>query len=95
MATYAGAKRTEVKKAASLKYGIISGTVQKSAANVRRQIIIYKSGFTTILAGDTFSDSSTGVFSAVVKAGINDRFRVICIGAEGENSVVYESVAAF
>ena len=95
MATYNGAKKTEDKKAASLKYGTLSGTVKKSGAGIKRQVLIYKLGAETSLINDSFSNSSTGEFSVTVKSGQNDRFRVICVGADGENSEIYEDVAAF
>lgn len=94
MAIVKGARHVTAFKAASVRYKTLSGTVTKAGAGVARRVMIYKVGVPEILHGDVNSTAGTGAYSATIKAGSNDRFRVICIGATGENSEIFENVSA-
>lgn len=94
MAIVNGARHVTAFKAASVRYKTLSGTVTKAGAGVVRRVLIYKIGEPEILRGDVNSAAGTGVYSATIKAGSNDRFRVVCIGAAGENSEIFENVSA-
>ena len=94
MAIVNGARHVTAFKAASVRYKTLSGAVTKAGAGVARRVMIYKVGFPEILHGDVTSTAGTGAYSATIKAGSNDRFRVVCIGASGENSEIFENVDA-
>lgn len=81
-------------KAGSVRYSTISGTVLKDSVGVARRIIIYNNQELQVVLGNVTSTVGTGVFTVNVKAGSNDRFRIICIGGAGENSVIFENVSA-
>lgn len=94
MATVKGARNVAVLKAASVRYKTLSGTVTKAAAGVARRVMVYNVNAPTILLGDVTSNAGTGAYSATIKAGSNDRFRVVCVGQTGENSEIFENVSA-
>mgnify|MGYP000701642646 CR=1 FL=1 len=94
MATHAAARQVAAFKAAKLRYRTLSGTVTKAGTGVVRRVLIYKVGDPETLRGDVTSTDGTGAFSATIKAGSNDRFRVVCLGEPGENSEIFEDVSA-
>lgn len=94
MAIYKGALEVTVTKSAAVRYSTISGTVLKDSVGVARRVIIYNNKEPLVVLGDVTSTDGTGVFAVSVKAGSNDRFRIICIGLAGENSEIYEEVSA-
>ena len=96
MANHKAAKQILTPKAAKLKYGTLSGTVKNSSGvGLVRKVFAYKVGAANILAGETISTVTTGAYSLSVLAGSNDYFRIIAIGENGENSKIYEKVAAY
>jgi len=70
----------------------IAGTVQSSGSPAIRTILIYKNQATDLL--DSTTSDSFGDFSIDVNGGSNDCFRIICVGIENENSVIYEHVCS-
>jgi len=94
MATVKGARHSESFKAASVRYKTISGTVTKAGSGVARRVLIYHVNEPLVLLGDVMSTAGTGAFSVSIKAGSNDRFRIVCIGQTGENSEIFENVSA-
>jgi hypothetical protein len=94
LAIVKGARHVTAFKAASVRYKTLSGAVTKEGAGVVRRVLIYKIGEPEILRGDVTSAAGTGAYSASIKAGSNDRFRVVCLGANGENSEIFEKVSA-
>lgn len=94
MATVKGARQVTAFKAASVRYKTLSGVVTKAGSGVARRVMVYNVNAPEILMGNVTSAADTGAYSATIKAGSNDRFRVICIGAAGENSEIFENVSA-
>lgn len=94
MATVKGARHVTAFKAAKVRYKTLSGTVTKAGSGVARRVLVYKIGFPEVVHGDVNSTAGTGAYSVSIKAGSNDRFRVICIGESGENSEIFENVSA-
>ncbi len=70
----------------------ISGTVTSGGSPAIRSVLVYKAPNNDVTAA-TVSDSS-GDFSIDVNGGSNDCFRIICVGVENENSVIYEHVCS-
>lgn len=78
---------------AQRKTSTISGTVKLSGSGVERQVFVYVAGRETEVITSGYSDDSTGVFSLdLVGIGKNDKLRVICVGADGENSEIFENI---
>jgi len=89
MATLKGGKVASGIKGARIKVITFSGTVTKDAAGVARTIYGYRKGFPEVLF--TTESESDGSWSLdVLGGGSNDSFRVLCLGADGENSEIYE-----
>lgn len=91
MADAYNAKVIEVFRAVKYRYLTISGTVNKLGNPIERTILVYRSDIPDVLLGETVSDSS-GDFSLSVPCGSNDLLRIICVGIDGENSEVFDSV---
>lgn len=73
---------------AKVKTITFSGTVKSNGLGVSRKVKGYKVGFPEV-AYETASDVS-GNWQLHMRGGSNDKFRIICIGNEGENSEIYE-----
>jgi hypothetical protein len=69
----------------------LSGTVMLDGVGVIRAINVFKNGDYSSLAGVCSSDVN-GDFSLSVVGGSNDYFSIICAGASGENSLIYDYV---
>lgn len=92
MAIYKGGIGPQDCKGARLSVITIAGTVQSSGVPTIRTILVYKNQSTTLL--DSTASDSSGNFSVDVTGGSNDCFRVICVGIENENSVIYEHICS-
>lgn len=74
-----------------LRTAVISGTVTVNGAPASRDILAYKNDDNNIYAS-TRSSGADGIWEIEVIGNHNDRFRVICVGDDGENSQIYEHV---
>ena len=70
----------------------VAGTVRNpTGEGLSRRVIVYKNGNETTVAGTGQSVAgSGGAFSFSVSGGPNDRFRLLAVGEDGENSAVFD-----
>ncbi len=76
-------------KGGKLSIITVSGVVTVDGSVASRTVIAYNT-LTPEKPYETISDEITGEFSLVVRAGPNEKVRVICVGETGENSQIYE-----
>lgn len=67
-----------------------SGTVKLEGSGVVRTILGYKIGFPETVF--TTTSASDGSWSLNIPGGTRDFFRFICVGAENENSVIFDRI---
>lgn len=79
----------EIIRASRLSF-ILSGTVSNSGNPVERDILIFKKN--NYLEFVSTRSDSDGNWSATVNGGPNDKFLIICLGIEGENSEIFDWV---
>lgn len=71
----------------------LAGVVLANNSPVRRMVHVYKNNDTAPLAS-LWSDPADGSWQVTVPGGGNDRFRVVVVGAPGENSQIFEHLQA-
>lgn len=77
---------------AKLMTGVISGTITRFSASVKRRILVYKRPIFNSIHAIGWSDPSTGEYSIPVRGGSKDDFVVICKGAADENDEIYSHI---
>ena len=91
MANLVGGQITVEVLGAPLRIISFSGTVKLSGVGVIRDLIGYRIGSPETVY-ETTSDSS-GNWTLEMQGGSNDFFRIICVGATGENSEIYDNLS--
>jgi len=90
MATHTGRKVSTPIKSGKLRTINFSGTVKLDGSGVVRTIIGYKNIKPEILF-TTESDSS-GDWVLPMLGGPNEKFRIIAVGIDGENSEIFDGL---
>lgn len=90
MAIVNGGKILATVRGAAKRYVTFSGTVKLSGTGVVRTILVYRENAPDV-SNSTTSDAS-GNWSITMAAGSNDKFRIIAVGIDGENSEIFEHV---
>ena len=70
----------------------LSGTVKLSGVGVKRVIYLFRNSDYSASIAQTMS-AADGSFSATVIGSKGDRFTAICIGASGENDLIFSKIA--